>query len=303
MNIIEQIGDWLSEVFTGKSRRRRASRARRTGRTASSVFLTDQDLEKISRVHVPDRWPADLDAVLRPRIGPVYHPEPTQEYLDQYAGLPLPKRGKDEHYPDVIDELLSTLYEWADYYGEKAGDIAVKYTDDQQYEVLNLYRTGDSTGYYNIFYLYLLLKWYPSLSLRAAIDYTKQIVSGMKMDAFDGYDQPAWSPLEITNWYNNLDVRYKSQLEPKIRSKKARGATNEQIYEYLCEQRYQVDEWLRKEAEQIAQQKQLREQQEQEEREANKISLLEAWYIWSEQGRKHEEHEYFKRENRKARGY
>lgn len=292
MNIIDRFLNWLSG---------RPNRRRRTRRTSSNQFagkystsLSDTELEAISRIpmHLPlDK--AKIDPILRTNLGEAIWPEFSTE---------RPPSGY------IVDELKESYMVW-----EMLGELdSLKLPNGQwlpQYQALidmiEIVKSGEYPHEY-IHYLYCIFNHYPGIGACSAIRYTKRILSAINNITGNPALENGWSKLEIANWYKSLPMKHKAQLSDKIANGRARGYSNDQIFEFMCRERVKIDQLMHEEEQRIAAaERQAEQQAEQQAMQMQQTAepqpgLLSWFYAWQEQGRKMEEHEYFKRENRKA---
>lgn len=124
----------------------------------------------------------------------------------------------------------------------------------------------------------------PRSSLQTILETARRIVAPL-MARFERITENEWTEAQLDQWIRGLDDFWRDAIYERVRSYTRRGGTD--LVTLLCALRRMHE---------------ARERQEAAEARQNRVSLLHLWYIWQEEGRKMEQHEYFKRENRKARG-
>ncbi len=121
------------------------------------------------------------------------------------------------------------------------------------------------------------------LSSQSILEIARRKVAPL-MARFEGIAENEWTEAQLDQWISGLDDFWRNAIYDRVRSYTRRGGTD--LVTLLCALRRLHE---------------ARERQEEAEARRNRPSLLHLWYIWQEEGRKMEQHEYFKRENRKAR--
>lgn len=195
-------------------------------------------------------------------------PEPTKEEKRQLAAMNV--SDEDELYDLITDGTIQRVFDRDEWFQaiESANKAIANEKDWMQYFLV----------------LYMLVRNWPHHPASYYIETTRSIVDPFG-SSFEDYDKPQWTEQEMVEWVEGLNDDVRQQVDNMIRKWKRKGLRNRHIHLLLCETRADF------------------EVKTEQARRENSVSLLHAWRLWQETKDKEEAYQYFKRENKKARGY